>query len=78
MFSTPRGNPASAAISASSAAVSAVSAAGFTTTEHPAASAGPIFHASISSGKFHGSTSPTTPTGSRRIIAMWSLLAGLT
>ena len=34
-----------------------------------AASAGAIFHAAISSGKFQGSTSPTTPAGSLTISA---------
>ena len=41
------------------------------TTELPVASAGPIFQASIAAGKFHGSTAPTTPTGSRTIRPMW-------
>ena len=39
--------------------------AGFSTTELPAASAGPSFHAAIISGKFHGTIAPTTPIGSR-------------
>ncbi|MCY1368152.1 hypothetical protein D9M69_551190 [compost metagenome] len=39
--------------------------AGLTMMEQPAASDGPIFHASISSGKFQGSTRPTTPMASR-------------
>jgi len=30
-------------------------------------SAGPSFHAAISSGKFHGMIWPTTPTGSRSV-----------
>ena len=33
----------------------------------PSASAGPSFHAAISSGKFHGMIWPTTPTGSRTV-----------
>jgi hypothetical protein len=77
-FSTPGGTPASIASSATRSAVSEVSSAGFTMTEQPAASAGPIFHASIRSGKFHGRTSPTTPKGSRTIIAIWSSEAGET
>ncbi len=77
-LNTPGGMPASIASSAMRSAVSEVSIAGFTMTEQPAASAGPIFHASISSGKFHGSTSPTTPTGSRTIMAMWLSDAGAT
>ena len=52
-----------AQISANSSAVSGVNSAGFSTTVLPAASAGAIFQASISSGKFHGMIWPTTPTG---------------
>ena len=48
--------PASSASSATRSAVSEVSSAGLTTRVQPAASAGPIFQASISRGKFHGST----------------------
>ena len=48
-------------------AVSGVCSAGFSTTVHPAESAGPSFHAAISSGKFHGIIWPTTPTGSRTV-----------
>ncbi len=62
-FSTPGGSSASAAISASSSAVSGVVSAGFSTTVLPHASAGAIFHAAISSGKFHGMTAPQTPSG---------------
>ncbi|GAA2915376.1 hypothetical protein GCM10020221_08870 [Streptomyces thioluteus] len=40
-----------------------VVSAGLRTTVLPAASAGAIFHASISSGKFHGMTCPATPSG---------------
>jgi hypothetical protein len=39
-----------------------VVSAGLRTTVLPQASAGAIFHASMSSGKFHGMTCPTTPT----------------
>ena len=35
--------------------------AGFSTTVFPAAIAGAIFHASMSSGKFHGMTCAATP-----------------
>ena len=52
-------------ISASSSAVSGVVSAGFSTAVFPHASAGAIFHAAISSGKFHGTTWPTTPRGSK-------------
>ena len=43
--------------------MSGVVSAGFSTTVLPQASAGAIFHASISSGKFHGMICPATPTG---------------
>ncbi len=68
--------PASIPSSATRSAVSEVCSAGLTITEQPAASAGPIFQASIRSGKFQGSTSPTTPIGSRAITAMTSSPAG--
>ncbi len=55
-------------------AVNEVCSAGLTMTELPAASAGAIFQASISNGKFHGNTAATTPTGSRTIIAIAPLL----
>ena len=45
-------------------------------TLFPAASAGPNFHAAIRSGKFHGTTTPTTPSGSRVIRARASLGVG--
>ena len=57
------GSPASLQSSAKASAVSGVNSAGFSTTVFPAASAGAIFHASISSGKFHGMICPQTPTG---------------
>ena len=63
MLTTPSGRPASRQISAKASAVSGVYSAGFSTTVLPAASAGAIFQASISSGKFHGMTWPQTPTG---------------
>jgi hypothetical protein len=40
-----------------------VVSAGLMTTQLPIASAGASFHASMSSGKFHGMTWPTTPSG---------------
>ena len=64
MLTTPGGNPASWQSSAKASAVSGVYSAGFSTTVLPAASAGAIFQASISSGKFHGMIWPQTPTGS--------------
>ena len=57
-------------------AVSEVCLEGLRTTEFPAARAGPIFQAAISSGKFQGRTAPTTPTGSRTMIAMASSPTG--
>ena len=63
MLTTPGGRPASRQISAKASAVSGVNSAGFSTTVLPAASAGAIFQASISSGKFHGMIWPQTPTG---------------
>ena len=51
-----------------SSAVSGVSSAGLSTTVLPAASAGASFHAAIVSGKFHGVISPTTPSGSRKVM----------
>jgi hypothetical protein len=41
--------------------VSGVVSAGFSTTVLPQASAGAIFHAAMSSGKFHGMICPATP-----------------
>ena len=43
-----------------------VGLAGLTTVQLPAASAGAIFHAAISSGKLNGMICPTTPSGSRK------------
>ena len=66
MLITPGGSPASCTISANLSAVIDVVSAGFKTTVLPQARAGAIFHASISSGKFHGITWPTTPSGATR------------
>ena len=63
MLTTPGGRSACWQISAKSSAVSGVVSAGLRTTVLPAASAGAIFHASISSGKFQGMTWPATPRG---------------
>ena len=49
-------------------AVSGVISDGLSTTVLPQASAGPIFHDAISSGKFHGAIRPTTPSGSWKVI----------
>ncbi len=43
--------------------MSGVVSAGFSTTVLPQASAGAIFQAAISSGKFQGMIWPTTPSG---------------
>ncbi len=56
MLTTPGGRSACWQISANSSAVSGVVSAGFSTTVLPQASAGAIFHASISRGKFQGMT----------------------
>ena len=63
MFTTPGGRPASRQISPNSSAVSGVYSAGLSTSVFPIASAGAIFHESMSSGKFQGMIWPTTPTG---------------
>ena len=46
-------------------AVSGVSAAGLSTTQLPAASAGAAFQPTMIIGKFHGMIAPTTPIGLR-------------
>ena len=66
---TPSGTPASSAIFSSSTAVSGVSSAGFSTIVFPAASAGATFQEAIVSGKFQGVISPTTPSGSRKVMS---------
>ena len=67
MFTTPSGSPASSSSSPRRSAVRGVCSAGFNTDVLPHASAGPSFHAAISSGKFHGMICPQTPTGSRSV-----------
>ena len=66
MFTTPAGSSAWRSTSQKRSAVSGVVSAGFSTTVFPHASAGAIFHASMSSGKFHGMIWPATPTGCGR------------
>jgi hypothetical protein len=63
MLTTPGGRSASWHSSANMSAVSGVVSAGLRTTVLPHASAGAIFHDSMSSGKFHGMTCPMTPSG---------------
>ena len=67
-FRTPSGRPATTAIFSSSSALSGVSSAGFKTTVLAAASAGATFQEAITSGKFHGTIMPTTPSGSRNVM----------
>ena len=67
MFKTPGGRPASIKISPKRRAERGVCSAGFKTTVHPVAKAGPSFHAAINRGKFQGMICPTTPAGSRRV-----------
>ena len=52
--------------SANSIAVSGVVSAGLSTTVLPQASAGAIFHESMSSGKFQGMICAATPSGRGR------------
>lgn len=66
-LSTPAGSPPSWRRRASSTVEAEVNSDGFTTTVHPAASAGASFHISRSSGELHGVMIPTTPTGSLRV-----------
>ena len=54
MLTTPAGSPAWRQMSVKMSAVSGVVSAGLSTTVFPQASAGAIFHESISSGKFQG------------------------
>ena len=63
MLITP-GGTMSAMTSASLRIDHGVGEAGFTTVQLPAARAGAIFHAAISSGKLNGMICPTTPSGS--------------
>ena len=56
--------------------VSGDCSAGLTMIELPVASAGPTFHIAMSRGKFHGTTAPTTPSGSRVIMATESAGVG--
>ncbi len=43
----------------------------------PAARAGPSFQLAMRIGKFHGTMSPTTPIGSRRVKSRPGLLTGI-
>ena len=68
-FTTPSGIPASRHSSPSRSAESGVSSAGLRTTVFPHASAGPSFQLAMFAGKFQGTMSPTTPSGSRKVAA---------
>ena len=67
---TPSGIPASSASSARRSAVSGVSSAGLSTTVLPAASAGAKPQLAIGIGKFHGTMTPTTPSGSWNVTSI--------
>lgn len=54
IFTTPAGKPASIMSSPILKAVNGVCSAGFITTVHPVARAGPNFQAIIKAGKFQG------------------------
>ena len=66
-MNTPSGSPASSASSPRRIAVSGVSSAGLSTTVLPAASAGAKPQPAIGIGKFHGTITPTTPSGSWKV-----------
>ena len=66
-WNTPSGSPASSASSPIRIAVSGVRSAGLAITGLPAASAGASPQPRIGMGKFHGTMTPTTPTGSWKV-----------
>ncbi len=68
--STPSGIPASIASSPIRSAVSGVSSAGLRTTVLPAASAGAKPQPAMGIGKFHGTITDTTPSGSWKVTSM--------
>ena len=69
-MSTPSGKPADKASSARRSAVRGVSSAGFRTTVFPAASAGARPQPAIGIGKFQGTITPTTPSGSLKVMSI--------
>ena len=69
-LNTPSGIPASSANSPKRIAVSGVYSAGLRTTVFPAARAGAKPHPAIGIGKFHGTMTPTTPSGSLKVISI--------
>ncbi len=66
-WNTSGGMPASSASSPMRIAVSGVSSAGLRTTVLPAASAGAKPQPAIGIGKFQGTITPTTPSGSLKV-----------
>src|SRR5688500_19655023 len=62
-FKTPGGIPAASKISVIRTAVAGVIDAGLKTTVLPATKAGAIFEIGIATGKLHGVTDATTPSG---------------
>ena len=66
-WKTPSGSPASRASSPIRIAVSGVRSAGLAITGFPAARAGASPQPRIGMGKFHGTISPTMPTGSLNV-----------
>ncbi len=78
-LSTPGGNPARCASSASASAEYGVASAGLMTTVQPAASAGATLRVIIDDGKFHGVIAAQTPTGSLTTTSRRSLeIVGIT
>ena len=67
-WKTSSGSPASRPSSASRIAVSGVISAGLRTTVFPAANAGANAQPAIGIGKFHGTMTPTTPSGSLNVM----------
>ena len=68
-LNTPSGIPAFNANSPNLIAVNGVYSAGFKTTVFPAAKAGAKPQPAIGIGKFHGTITPTTPSGSLNVIS---------
>ena len=62
--------PASSASSPMRIAVSGVISAGLSTTVLPAARAGAKPQPAMGIGKFHGTITPTTPSGSWKVMSM--------
>ena len=67
---TPGGMPASSASSPIRIAVNGVISAGLSTTQLPAASAGAKPQPAMGIGKFQGTITPTTPSGSWKVRSM--------